>query len=990
MNAHADYRWLEDPQVFTVGQNEPHSFLIPYRNLDEALRFDFYGSTYCHMLAKKWKFMWAESRYNLPKNAVDAKYSDLDWPTISVPANWQLEGYGVPIYVNDRYEFEKDPPHVPENNEVGVYKTTFDLPQGWEERRTMITFGAVRAASYFWLNGVFLGYNQDSRTEIEFDLSKAIQKKGNELTVQVFRWCDGSYLECQDFWRLSGIEREVFLWSAPQMHVQDFNFRPGWDQEKGGFFELDCFIENHQNNPGNNPTELHWQLWDDAVLIKNQFQLINQKEKNQTQSFFQDSLGIKPWNHEEPKMYGLILQIKRGDQIIETLSRKVGFRSVEVSDGKLCLNGKPLLIKGVNRHEHDEVTGHVITEENMRADLRLMQEYNINAVRNSHYPNHRRWYELCDEAGMLLVDEANIESHGMGYTEESLAKDPAWQEAHLDRLKRMYARSKNHASVIIWSLGNEAGDGINFIQAATWLRAQDQTRPIQYEQAGTLDHTDIFCPMYPSVATIEEYAKTHPPKPLIMCEYAHAMGNSLGNFTDYWQVILKYPALQGGFIWDWMDQGLRAPDDEIRCWKYGGDFGPPDTPSDANFCINGLLFPDRSPHPMLAEVHKVYQPFTFQCKHTGELLITSQYLFSPKQVSLKIRCWNRQATIFEREESLLFAAEEIRSFEVSPIPKDSFLDITLSDQNKKMLAWHQMTSEQSCPSLQNSTSASWVKEQDAFHFDEQGVCYKVDIHSGFLSKITTANYSLIEHPVELHLWRPPTDNDLGYSYYEKYGHLQNAAQQMKLITVRSIDPQTIIADFDFPSLKAVVQFTYRIAATGVNIHVKLSAEQLLALPRFGIITGLAEDFEQVRYFGMGPHENYQDRKSSARWDLHTATLSDMYEPYLSAQENGYRSHNQQLQISRPSGPTLTVISSKPFGFSYLPFHPNELSQENRGSKHAEELYAHDFPILSLDLFQMGVGGIDSWGSEPLKQYRPEGNEFEFEFNLAVKPPVLQT
>jgi len=526
-----DYSWLEDPSVFSIGQRSPHSFMMPYPTVDQAINGSFFDSPYCQLLDGLWDFTWAIHRSKLPAGFHEVDHDTSKWNKIPVPANWEIEGYGIPIYVNDRYEFHKDPPNVPEQNECGIYKRKFEISEAWQRRRIYLTIGAIKSAAYIWVNGQCLAYNQDSKTAVEIDITDHVVDGVNDLTIQAFRWSDGSYLECQDFWRLSGIEREVYLWSSAQYSVENYRVTADWDGDHG-HLSLDMNLSSSSSEN----VEILAQVWidekaHDLTKIENSYQLEN--------------LSVRPWSDEDPQLYSLTIQVIADGVEQDALACKVGFRRIEIVDGLLLLNGSPLLIKGVNRHEHDEETAHIITEESMIEDILLMKENHINAVRNSHYPNHRRWYELCDSYGLLVVDEANIESHGMGYEEESLAKHEEWQAAHLDRIQRTYHRSKNHCSIITWSLGNEGGYGINFEFCYDWLIGQDQTRPIQYEQAAPDQKTDIYCPMYPTVEVISAYAASNPAKPLIMCEYAHAMGNSLGNFSDYWQAIRAHRSLQG-------------------------------------------------------------------------------------------------------------------------------------------------------------------------------------------------------------------------------------------------------------------------------------------------------------------------------------------------------------------------------------------------------------------------------------------------------------
>ncbi|MEM6318611.1 MAG: glycoside hydrolase family 2 TIM barrel-domain containing protein, partial [Bacteroidota bacterium] len=614
----------ENPAIFNINQEKPHVSVVPFPNVDSFLGEKIAASPFYQSLNGQWKFHWAKCPNERPTTFFQTDFDASDWDEIAVPAHWELNGYGYPIYVNDRYPFTKNPPVVPhDDNPVGSYVKTFEVPDNWDEREIYIHFGAVKSASYYWLNGEFLGYNQDSKTPVEFNLTPFLKKGKNTIAVEVYRYSDGSYLECQDFWRMSGITRDVFLWSAPRTYLRDYFVKADLvDDYQNG--QLSIEVELTDTTQAGSVT---YQLWQGKELVGEDHKKFDQKER----VYFQKKIKQpQKWTAETPHLYQLVLVIKDENDAIQGVTGcKVGFRKVEIKAAQLHINDVPILIKGVNRHEHDDVNGQIVTEESMLQDIRLMKQYNINAVRCSHYPNAARWYELCDEYGLYVVDEANIESHGIGKVTfdydnltdfvsggtdtNHLAKDPVWKAAHLDRIQRMFERTKNHTSIIVWSLGNEAGNGANFEVAYQWLKDRDSSRLVQYEQALENWNTDIVCPMYPSPQQLEGYAKKQPERPLIMCEYAHAMGNSVGNFVDYWEVIHKYPVLQGGFIWDWHDQGiLQETEEGEKYWAFGGDFGPADVPSDVNFCLNGLLFPDRSPHPHVWEVKYCYQPIAFK------------------------------------------------------------------------------------------------------------------------------------------------------------------------------------------------------------------------------------------------------------------------------------------------------------------------------------------------------------------------------------------
>ncbi|MCJ7627061.1 MAG: DUF4981 domain-containing protein, partial [Longimicrobiales bacterium] len=595
------------------------------------------ASEYFRLLNGDWRFHWVRSPGERPQDFYREDFDDSEWDWIPVPSNWEVQGYGVPIYLNHPYEFEKNPPYIHHDyNPVGSYRTTFQVPADWGDREVFLHFGAVKSAMYLWVNGRRVGYSQGSKLPAEFNVTEFVRPGENLLAVEVYRWSDGSYLECQDFWRISGIERDVYLWAAPKVHIRDFFVRAGLDDRyEKGLLDLAIDVINYAGESPETVTVAARVVDPEsgAVLTTPHLTLKTPARGQQQNGRIEIGVGdVRPWTAETPNLYDLYLTLtgEAGDTL-EVLRQRIGFRTVEVKDGLLQVNGVPITIKGVNRHEHDPFTGHVMSEERMVEDIRLIKAANMNAVRTSHYPSDPRWYELADEYGLYLVGEANIESHGMGYRPDTtLGNNPGWELAHVDRMRRMVERDKNHPSVIIWSMGNEAGNGVNFYAAYEWTKGRDDTRPVQYERALQDWDTDIYVPMYAGFQHLEEYAQSDPERPLIMCEYAHAMGNSVGNFADYWEIIDRYPSLQGGFIWDWVDQGLfKVTEAGDSIWGYGGDFGPPGTPSDGNFLLNGLVQPDRKPNPHYYEVQRVYQWIDAELMDpdAGRVLLTNDYEF---------------------------------------------------------------------------------------------------------------------------------------------------------------------------------------------------------------------------------------------------------------------------------------------------------------------------------------------------------------------------
>ena len=604
---------------YAVGLNKlnPHAYVWPYATAADVQKGAYEESPYYMSLNGKWKFHWVKNPDTRPKDFYKPSFYTGGWADINVPGNWERQGYGTAIYVNETYEFDdkmfnfkKNPPLVPsEENEVGAYRRTFTIPAGWEGRRVILCCEGVISFYYAWVNGEFLGYNQDSKTPAEWDITDKLKKGENTIALEVYRWSAGAYLECQDMWRLSGIERDVYLYSTPKQYIADYKVTSILEKNtyKDGVFELDVTVEGAAAGIATVAYELQNEA---GKTVLNGSQPVKSRGLSNLITFDEKRIpDVEKWSAEHPNLYTLILELKDANgKVTEVTGTKVGFRTSEIKDGRFCINGVPVLVKGVNRHEHSQL-GRTVSKELMEEDIKLMKQHNINTVRNSHYPAHPYWYQLCDRYGLYMIDEANIESHGMGYGPASLAKDSTWLTAHMDRTHRMYERSKNHPAIVIWSLGNEAGNGINFERTYDWLKSVEKNRPVQYERAEENYNTDIYCRMYRSVDVIKEYvARKDIYRPFILCEYLHAMGNSCGGMKEYWDVFENEPMAQGGCIWDWVDQSFREVDQDGNWyWTYGGDYGPKDVPSFGNFCCNGLVNAVREPHPHLLEVKKIYQ-----------------------------------------------------------------------------------------------------------------------------------------------------------------------------------------------------------------------------------------------------------------------------------------------------------------------------------------------------------------------------------------------
>ena len=1031
----------ENPKVFSINTEPPHATFIPYPNLNQALQLRASNSPWYKSLNGRWKFYWVPKPADAPFNFWQPGYDDSHWKEIEVPSNWELQGYGIPIYVNSDYEFAPEnpqPPHIPhDNNPVGSYRLSFTVPDSWSGMDVFIHFGAVKSAFYIWVNGQKVGYSEDSKTPAEFKITPYLQPGQNLVALQVYRWSDGSYLECQDMWRISGITRDVYLYAAPKVRIRDFFAHTLLDEEyKDGLFSLEVEVTNDLTPPRRGKNLSAYTLR--VNLFDRESQPVFYKEiaftmtpgAQKTISFSDKIEDVQPWTAETPHLYRLALELlDNNNRPLEALTTMVGFRTVAIKNGQLLINGQPVYFKGVNRHETDPWTGQVVSEESMRHDIELMKLHNINAVRTSHYPNDPRWYELCDYYGIYLIDEANIESHGMGYGEKSLAKNPEWGPAHLDRMKRMLERDKNHPSVVIWSMGNEAGNGINFEEGYRWIKQRDPSRPIHYERAQLEWNTDIYCPMYARLEHLEKYAKTNPARPLILCEYAHSMGNSTGNLQDYWDVIEKYPALQGGFIWDWVDQGFAKKNEKGELfWAYGGDYGPPGTPSDTNFCCNGLVAPDRTPHPALNEVKKVYQPARFDLiepvtSTEAKIKITNKYDFLSLDrdnfnLHWKLITNGQQAaegtipcpTIKPRasaEVRVALPAETIKPGE------EVFLNVELRAQKEMahglIPVGHTLAAEQikiagektnhglaaGASRAQTRLPKLNIKEnknnRNQLIISGQNFELTFNRAEGRLTSYRFHNLELLKEGPLPNFWRAPTDNDFGNRMPERLKAWREASQKREVkafdVSKDKTGQAVVKVDFFLPAVEATYAITYTIARDGAikvdNEFKPQNPEKLPEMPRLGLLLAIPEGFENIDYYGRGPHENYCDRKTSAFVGIYKTTMAEQVIPYVSAQEFGHRTDTRWLVISNKEGRGLKLSGLPAFEFSAVPYTPEDLTQNWRGEKHFIDVPRHDHLYVNVDLAQMGVGGDDSWGAKPHPQYliKPQA----YSWSLTIEP-----
>ncbi|HPE87620.1 MAG: glycoside hydrolase family 2 TIM barrel-domain containing protein [Bacteroidales bacterium] len=1008
----------QDPSVFAINKLEPHATGIPYPDVAQALSNHPKSNPNYISLNGKWKFYWVPSVYAIPENFYSITYNDSLWPEIGVPGNWEIGGYGTPVYVNQAYEFTDNPtpPEVPDSvNPAGLYRHWVSLPDDWAGKTVLLHIGAIKSAAFLYINGYEAGYTQGAKLPAEFDITPFLIKGENLISLKVFRWSDGSYLECQDFWRISGIERDVYLIRHETPYLKDFHVNPVLND---ALTSATVHLTVETAGSVSAGKIYRYRLWDDKdkLVFSHHFPVDNDSI---TVSF--TIKAPKLWSAEFPTLYTSVISLEDASgQTLEAVSCKTGFRKVEISNGQLLVNKVPVYLKGVNRHEHDPVTGHVISRHSMENDIRIMKQNNINAVRTSHYPNDPYWYTLCDRYGIYVVDEANIESHGMGYhPERTLGNNPYWEAAHLDRIRRMVERDKNHPSVIIWSLGNEAGDGVNFEKASQWLRARDSSRPVQYERAGTKAHTAIYCPMYPGIQYIEEWAQTDDARPLIMCEYAHAMGNSTGNLQDYWDVIEKYPRLQGGFIWDWVDQGLLTKDENGKSfWAYGGDFGPEGTPSDGNFCMNGLVSPNRTPHPALWEVKKVYQNIAIRWQEgqQGIIALKNKYHFTNlnkfdleyeiKGNGNRVAMGTITSPDLEPGKERLLPIKEIN--EIIPLPNTQyFIHFYLLTRSEDPLLpkGHIVASEQLripiitppfMPAMPGNEQITVDEQEKCFILSANGFRYTLSKETGTITQVANGDETLLSAPIIPDFWRAPTDNDFGFGMEKQCALWKNVARTTTLqsinFTAKNRRSVTVEAHALHEDSRSEIYFTYTLYHDGtlaLTTRFVPGVQGLPELPRFGLSFALKQAYTYLDWYGRGPFENYCDRNSAAFIDLYQSTVEQQFFPYSRPQETGYKTDTWWMTLTNSKSEGIIIAGDEYFGFSALHYSTKELDEITKMNyRHPSDLKKAPDVFVHIDKKQMGVGGDNSWGARPHDAYRitPE----TMHFTVYLKPINLFT
>ena len=1025
----------ENPEIFQINREKPTASFYRYENATTALANESWNnSPFYKSLNGTWDFYYADNVTARPTDFYKDGFSLKGWNTIEVPSNWEIKGYGIPFYTNIIYMFPPNPPFIPHNtNNNGSYKREFEVPETWNGKDIYLNFEGVSGAMYVWVNGVKVGYNEDSKTPSTFNITNFITKGKNTVAVQVLRWHDGSYLEDQDFWRISGIERDVFIYATNKVTVRDFRVVSDLENDyKDGVFNLSLQIDNNSNSGSDNTASIR--LIDAEKTVYSDTKTVAVNKGSATINFNTKLPNVKTWNAETPNLYTLLIELKdKKGKVTEATSIKVGFRNVAIKNNQFLVNGKPVLIKGVNIHDHSETEGHVISETLTMKDLELMKQNNINAIRCCHFPKNAHFYRLCDKYGFYVIDEANIEVHGMGTTNQGLdgnkAKQavhpaylPQWRAAFLDRTIKMFERDKNHPSIVTWSLGNEAGNGNNFQTTYKWLKDHDATRPTQYEGATGANNTDIQAPMYWPIEKMIDYVKNKQTRPLIQCEYSHSMGNSTGNFQDYWDVIESYPTMQGGFIWDWVDQGILTQNEAgEKYWGYGGDFGGFNFQNDENFCSNGIIAPDRTPHPALFEVKKVYQYIKFKASDLkeGEISIKNIYDFTNlNQFQFSYKLMENGIEIASGDlPSLDIASYETKKVKIN-FPKIEFqnaeyhlnvyaLNKTATDLMpiNHIVAYEQfqLPNEKTAivkPEVKGIISV--IQKNATILISNTNFKIEFDNSKGTLNSLDYGNGNILLKGIEPNFWRATTDNDFGAKTPKSLAKWKQATKNQVLKSVKFFkdskeieiksdkkikDEITIQATFDLPAVEGQIVVSYTINAIGeitVSNQLENIKTDLPHLPRFGNNLILKDEYQTVNWFGRGPHENYQDRKTSALVGQYKASVSGLYFAYIRPQENGYKTDVRWVTFTNNNGKGVRIERPELLSFSAHHQYNDDFDDgEKKMQRHSTDIKKRDLVNINIDYGQTGVGGDNSWSPNAIahKEYRVNAGNLKYTYKI---------
>ncbi|MEI6168336.1 MAG: glycoside hydrolase family 2 TIM barrel-domain containing protein [bacterium] len=1007
-SSHASVRDWENLQLLHRNREAARATLIPFANEGNAGSGDRLQSPFFSLLNGDWQFDYSPRPELTPAGFEQPGFDASAWKSIPVPANWQMHGYDKRVYTNVNYPYPIDPPFVPNENPTGCYRREFTVPAQWQERQTFIVFQGVDSAFYAWVNGQPVGFSKGSHMPAEFNITPYLKAGPNTLAVKVLKWCDGSYLEDQDCWRLSGIFRDVYLLSVPDVHIHDVFVHTSLDKQyRHATLELDITLRNLTAAA----TGKHRV---DVILTDDEGQtLVDQpasdtlivKSKASTNLKFRAPVSSpRKWTAETPALYTLLLTLRDGNgAVLETQRLRVGFRQVEIRAQQLWVNGVSIKIQGVNRHDTNPDTGHVVTRENMLQDIFLMKRHNINTVRTSHYPNDPQWLELCDEYGLYVIDEADLETHGFGYDAPDIPpRVPAWKAAFVDRAMRLVERDKNHACVIMWSLGNEAGFGPNHVAMADWIRQRDPSRPIHYERDDKAVCTDVFSQMYTNIPNLIKEGQKKEPKPFILCEYAHAMGQGPGSLKEYWETIRKYRRLIGGCVWEWMDHGMRMKTPEgIEWFAYGGDFG--DIPNDGNFCIDGLIAPDRTPHTALIELKHILAPVQVEAVDVsaGRFTLTNRNAFLNLSYLDVVWTLSRNGVIAQRGslDPLDVPAGKstlvILPVKPSAIAAGGEVHVTFTFTLKTATPWAPAGYELSVnqlelPSRKKEWLATAARPTSSVKLVEsstglvvQGEAFNIELDpfDGSIRDWRWKNQPLIAAGPKVQLWRAPTDNDNRISYEWRkagYNRLVPRIESLKTRVVKGtaveIVVQSVLASYQLSPRFRLHQTTTIEGSGEVTLTVRISpiAKDLPPLPRFGLEFMMPAGFEQVAWYGRGPHESYADRKERAHVGIYTGTVDGQYVPYVRPQENGNKADVRWLALTNSQKAGLYITGDQLLNVSALHYTVSDLCT----SRHTHELTRIAQTVVHVDHLQAGLGS-QSCGPAPQPQYLITPKPMEF-------------
>ena len=1021
---------------------------MPFPDAKSALEKKRLESPWCQVLNGDWKFSWAPTPDERSVGFEQPGFDASQWKTIPVPANVELHGYGTPIYTNVTYPFANDQPRVTgeppkdwttykERNPVSSYRHTFTLPKFWKKRQTFVVFNGVASAFYLYVNGQKVGYSQDSRTPAEFNLTPYLKAGENLLAVEVYRYSDGSYLEDQDFWRLSGIFRDVYLWSAASLDLRDFEVKASLaDDYRTGTLRVKTWTHNYTNRLRDFTVDAS--VLDAAGVVLKQLTIKSSAaaKDERLDELDVSGLQIQPWSAESPTLYRLLLTLKdKSGKPVAHYATKIGFLRSEIKEGNLLVNGQPLLIKGVNRHDFNHITGQYVSEQGMREDLDAMKRLNINTIRTSHYPNDPRFLELVDEYGFYVISEANIESHGLIYTPHSLAKDPSWGPAHLDRVRNMVEAFKNHPSIILWSLGNEAGDGVNFVECSKWVHGRDPSRPVHYEPAGMEEYVDLFSPMYFGIGGLEGWCRNEEKKPLslqrpmIQCEYSHSMGNSNGGLADYWDNYRRERLLQGGCIWDWRDQGLmrtqpatpgqksavavldparfQAPDGSVRYFAFGGDFG--DKPNDDNFCCTGIMNADLTPNPHAAEVFQQYRnlivtPVDVKSTQPKVSVLNENFFLMLKNQPYRWLLLANGVTLQSGTGTLPEVGPQ-KSVEIT-IPVAALQPVAGTEYHLNLeflqgadrpwakadyvVAREQLALDWTQPTAltlhASDIQTEVVAQEGTTRVTAQDLRVAFDDRTGRMISYEIGGSELFASPLELNLWRAPTDNDRGNTKYSVV-HIWETAAKNSVVTGREVTQAgkaaVVTYDLSVPVGETKARIVYTVHGDGVvevSLQLNPQGQALAVIPRVGMTCALRPDYALWTWFGRGSGENYRDRKTSSLVGQWACKVEKAWYPYIEPQETANRTDIRWSEFTSAQGRGLRFqpTDGQLVEMAAYPF----LQSDLQGTRHPSDIPLRDLVTVQIAHAQMGLGGENSWGAWPLKKYQlPADHEYRYAFAM---------